>query len=63
VLARRNLDVVAVAVSESEGSAASLADTLATLHEFARAIDLVGIPRLPPGETAHPAFAALASLI
>jgi dethiobiotin synthetase len=62
VLARRNLNVAAVVVSESEGSAATLADTLAILHEFAAANDLVGIPRLAPGSLDHPAFAALAGL-
>ncbi len=62
VLARRNLNVAAVVVSESEGSAATLGDTLATLHEFAEANDLVGIPRLAPGTLDHPAFAALAGL-
>lgn len=62
VLARRNLNVAAVVVSESEGSAATLSDTLATLHEFAEANDLIGIPRLAPGATDAPAFAALASL-
>ncbi len=35
VLVRRNLDVAAVVISESEGSAASLADTVATVERFA----------------------------
>jgi dethiobiotin synthetase len=61
-LARRNLNVAAVVVSESEGSPATLADTVATLREFAPVIDLVGIPRLPPGTLDHPAFAAIAGL-
>jgi dethiobiotin synthetase len=62
VLARRNLDIAAVVVSESEGSAASLGDTIATLHQFAGAIDMVGIPRLAAGADSHPAFADLAGL-
>jgi dethiobiotin synthetase len=63
VLARRNLDVKAVVVSESEASAASLADTVATIQVFAQSIDVVGVPRLPPGTQEHPAFARLAELI
>jgi dethiobiotin synthetase len=63
VLARRNLNVAAVVISESEGSAASLADTVATVERFANAIDVVAIPRLPAGVHDHPAFARLAELI
>jgi dethiobiotin synthetase len=63
VVARRNLDIAAVVVSESEGSAASLEDTVATLQVFAEQIEIVGIPRLPPDTYAHAAFARLAGLI
>src|SRR5262245_9139131 len=63
VLARRNLDIAAVVVSESEGSAASLADTVATFQQFADTIEIVGIPRLPPDAPDHPAFARIAGLI
>ncbi len=63
VLARRNLDVAVVVVSESEGSAAPLADTLATVAHFADAIDVVGIPRLAPSAAEHPAFARIAALL
>jgi dethiobiotin synthetase len=76
VLARRNLDVAAVVVSESGGSAASLADTVATVQHFVGAIDVVALPRLAPGAidvvalprlapgaSDHPAFAQLAALI
>jgi dethiobiotin synthetase len=63
VLARRNLDIAAVVVSESEGSAASLEDTVASIAQFADAIDVVGIPRLAPGTTDHAAFARIAALI
>jgi dethiobiotin synthetase len=63
VVARRNLDIAAVVVSESEGSAASLEDTVATLQVFAEQIEIVGIPRLPPGTCEHAAFARLAGLI
>jgi dethiobiotin synthetase len=45
MLARRNLDVAAVVVSESEGSAAPLDDTVATIARFANDIDVVALPR------------------
>ena len=63
VLARRNLNVAAVVVSESEGSPASLEDTVATVQLFADSIEVVGIPRLPPGAPEHPAFARISALI
>jgi dethiobiotin synthetase len=63
VLVRRNLDVAAVVVSESEGSAASLADTVATVERFANSIDVVGLPRLAPDAGDHPAFARIAALL
>jgi dethiobiotin synthetase len=63
VLARRNLDILAVAVSESKESAASLEDTVESIGRFADAIEVIGIPRLPAGTCAHPAVARLAALI
>jgi dethiobiotin synthetase len=63
VLARRNLNIAAVAVSESQSSAASLAETIATISRFAGALDVIGIPRLPAGSFDHPAFAQFATLI
>jgi len=63
VMARRNLDIAAVVVSQSEGSAASLEETVATVERFADAIDVVGIPRLAPGADDHAAFARIARLI
>ena len=63
VLVRRNLDVAAVVVSESAGSAASLEETVATVQRFANSIDVVGIPRLAPDSGDHPAFAHLAALM
>ena len=63
VMARRNLDIAAVVISESEGSAASLEETVATVERFADAIDVVGIPRLAPGVDDHAAFARVAALI
>jgi dethiobiotin synthetase len=63
VLARRNLDVAAVAVSESEDSAASLDDTVATIARFADSIDVIGLPRLADATVAYEAFARLAELL
>ena len=63
VLARRNIGIAAVAVSESEKSAATLADTVATLERFAGGLDIVGIPRRTPGNEVAPAFAQLAKLV
>jgi dethiobiotin synthetase len=63
VLVRRNLDIAAVAVSESHESAASLEDTLATLERFADSIEVVGIPRLAAGTFEHPALARIAAVV
>jgi dethiobiotin synthetase len=63
VLVRRNLNVAAVVISESEGSAACLVDTVATLQRFADSIDVVGIPRLAPGASDDAAFARIAALL
>jgi dethiobiotin synthetase len=63
VLVRRNLNVAAVVVSESAGSAASLEDTIATVQRFADSIDVVGIPRLSPGAGDDAAFARIAALL
>jgi dethiobiotin synthetase len=63
VLVRRNLNVAAVVISESEGSAASLEDTVATLQRFADSIDVVGIARLAPGESDDAAFARIAAVL
>ena len=63
VLARRNLDIAAIVVSESTASAASLHDTVATIAHFSDSIDVVGIPRLTDAAGGHPAFAHLARLL
>jgi dethiobiotin synthetase len=63
VLARRNLDIAAVVVSESAGSAAPLDDTVAAIARFSDSIDVVGIPRLSDATAGHPAFAAIAKLL
>lgn len=63
VMARRNLDIAAVVVSESEGSAASLEETTAAIAQFADAIDLIALPRLATATSEHAAFAQIAGLI
>jgi dethiobiotin synthetase len=60
VIARRNLDIAAIVISESETSAASLDDTVVTIARFSNSIDVVGIPRLTDAGSGHPAFARLA---
>jgi len=63
VLARRNVDVAAVVISESAGSAASLDDTVATIARFSDSIEVLGIPRFAAGATTHPAIARIAELL
>jgi len=63
VMARRNLDIAAVVISASEGSAASLEDTVGSIAQFADAIDVIALPRLPAGTSDHPALARIAALI
>jgi dethiobiotin synthetase len=63
VLARRNVDVAAVVVSESEASAATLDDTVATIARFADSIEVIGLPRLADAAEPHPAFARIAELV
>ena len=63
VMARRNLEIAAVVVSESEGSAASLEETAAVIAQFADAIDVVAVPRLTTATSEHAAFTQIAGLI
>jgi dethiobiotin synthetase len=63
VLARRNVEVAAVVVSESAGSAAPLDETVATLARFSDSIDVLGVPRLAQGTTTHPTIARIAALL
>jgi dethiobiotin synthetase len=63
VLTRRDLDVAAVVVSETAGSAASLEDTVAALARFSDSVDVIGIPRLADTAASHPAFARIARVI
>jgi dethiobiotin synthetase len=63
VIARRNLDIAAIVVSETEASAASLHDTVGAIARFSDPIDVVGIPRLADAAGHHPAFTRLAQLL
>jgi dethiobiotin synthetase len=63
VLAQRKVDVSAVVISEGEGGTVALADNADSIARFAVPIEVVDIPRLPPGESGHPAFARLAGLL
>src|SRR5262249_11449803 len=62
VLARRNLDIAAVVVSESAIPGARLEETVATISRFADVIDVIGLPRLEGDAKDHPAFARIAQL-
>jgi hypothetical protein len=52
-----------VVVSETPGSAATLADTADTIRRFAANIDVFALPRLPEGTFDHPVMAAIADLM
>jgi dethiobiotin synthetase len=59
VLARRNLDIAAIVISESSGSAAPLEDTIETIARFAAPIHVIGIPRLTDTTGSFDALAKL----
>jgi len=61
-LARRNLRIAALVVSETGGSEVPLADTIATIAGFAAPVAVVGLPRLRPGAD-HSAFGEIAALL
>ncbi|MEA2954234.1 MAG: dethiobiotin synthetase [Alphaproteobacteria bacterium] len=63
VLARRNLSTAAVVVSETPGSPVSVDETIGTISRFADSIEVVGLPRLPPGVDTHPVFERTAKLL
>ena len=63
VLAQRNLDIAAVVVSESAGSAATARRHGRHHRPLCRPIDVIGMPRLADAAQAHPAFAAIAQLL
>jgi dethiobiotin synthetase len=63
VLDRNDLKVAAVVVSETPGSAVTLADTVDTIRRFAKDTVVLALPRLPDGMHDHPAMAAIADLM
>jgi dethiobiotin synthetase len=65
VLARRNLDIAAVVVSESADSAATLDETVSAIARFSDSIEVIGIPHLPRDVEAgsQPAFAQLLAML
>jgi len=63
VIERNDLKIAAVVVSETVGSATSLADTADTVRRFANGIEVLALPRLPEGMLDHPVMAAIADLM
>jgi dethiobiotin synthetase len=65
VLARRNIDIAAIVISESAASAATLDDTVDAIARFSDSIGVVGIPRLSESDPARAqdAFSRLAQLL
>jgi dethiobiotin synthetase len=61
VLIQRNLQIAAVAVSESEISGAPLDETVATIARFSRPIEVAGVPRGACAD--HPAICRIAALL
>jgi len=62
VLARRDLTVVSVVISESAGSPVRLDETRDAIASFAPQLDVVGVPRLT-GKPEHAGFARIAERI
>jgi dethiobiotin synthetase len=60
VIAQRKLDIAGVVISESEGPAPPLDDTVATIARFVGPIEIVALPRLAPDAMDHPVFARIA---
>jgi dethiobiotin synthetase len=63
VLAQRNLTTAAIVVSETPGSPVPLDDIVASINRFGDLIDVIPLPRLPPGARTHAAFARLAAVL
>ena len=60
VLARRELVVAALVISETAGSPVRLDETRAAIARFAPKIDVVAVPRLAAATIDHPAFEYIA---
>lgn len=57
VLERRGLEVLTIVVDETVDSSVAFVDTVATIKQFARQIDVVALPHLKGTSQDHPAFA------
>jgi dethiobiotin synthetase len=62
VLARRDLNVAALVVSESPGSSVLLDDTAAAITRFCQPIPVLPVPRVASGFR-HPVFGQLSALV
>ena len=63
VLARRNIEIVAVIINETLGSAVDLEETASSLRHFAGPRRVISLPRLPSEGTWHPALQRIADLL
>ena len=63
VLTQHRLTTAAIVVCESERNPVELGDTVASIQRFSNGVDVIGLPRLPPGILDHPAFARIAALL
>jgi dethiobiotin synthetase len=63
VIARHDLEVAALVISESAGSPVGLDDTRATIARFAPRVEVVALPRLRGASLDHAAFERLAELL
>jgi len=60
VIARRDLEVAALVISETSGSPVGLGATRETLARFAPQLDVLAVPRLAPAGPVHAAFECMA---
>lgn len=63
VLAKRDLRIAAIVVSEKDNDTVPLDDTVASIARFSAGVSVIGLPRLPAGIVDHPAFARIAALL
>jgi dethiobiotin synthetase len=63
VLARRGLVVKSIIVNDTPGSTVTMQNTSEALANFAGAIPIVGVRRLPPGRTEDGVFRDIAKLL
>jgi dethiobiotin synthetase len=63
VLTQHKLSIAAIVVSESERNPVELDETVASIARFSVGVEVIGLPRLPPGITQHPAFARIAACL